>query len=221
MKNILHFLRELRVHNNREWFNAHKEEYLTLRKRFENYINQLIALLSEEDEELRGLEASSCLFRIYRDIRFSPDKTPYKTHFAAYMARGGKNTQRAGYYLHIEPDNCLLAGGIWDPQPPLLKALRQAIYDNCEEFKEIVQEPKFKRLYHGLDNERALKIMPRPFPKDFPYPEWLKQRDYDVIASKADTDFETDDWLPRTAKELLLLRPINRFLNYTYDEMNE
>ena len=84
------------------------------------------------------------------------------------MARGGKNSPRAGYYLHIEPDNCLLCGGIWCPDPPLLKALRQSIYDNCDEFREILEEPAFKKLYHGLDNERALKVMPRPFPKDFP-----------------------------------------------------
>ena len=108
MKEIIHFLRELRMHNNREWFNAHKDEYTRLRKTFETYINQLIVLIGEKDEELHGLEASVCLYRIYRDIRFSPDKTPYKTHFAAYMARGGKNSPRAGYYLHIEPDNCLL-----------------------------------------------------------------------------------------------------------------
>ena len=78
MKEIIHFLRELRMHNNREWFNAHKDEYTRLRKTFETYINQLIVLIGEKDEELHGLEASACLYRIYRDIRFSPDKTPYK-----------------------------------------------------------------------------------------------------------------------------------------------
>lgn len=221
MKDILHFLRELRTHNNREWFNTHKKEYTELRTRFETYVNQLIGLIGDKDDELHGLEASSCLYRIYRDIRFSPDKTPYKTHFAAYMAKGGKSSPRAGYYLHIEPGNCLLCGGIWCPQPPLLKALRQSVYDNCDEFLEILHEPSFREIYHGLDNERALKVMPRPFPKDFPYPELLKQRDYLAYASKDDAFFESGDWLHRTADELLVLYPFNRFLNYTCDEQNE
>ena len=220
MKETFHFLKELRVHNNREWFNAHKEEYTRLRKHFETSVEKLIALLGEKDEELHGLEASSCIFRIYRDIRFSPDKTPYKGHFAAYIAKGGKNSPRAGYYLHIEPGNCLLCGGIWCPQPPLLKALRQSVYDNCDEFLEILNDPSFKQIYHGLDSERALKVIPKPFPKDFPYPDLLKQRDYLACTSKDDTFFKTEDWVLRAAEELLVLYPFNRFLNYTCDEMN-
>ena len=102
-----------------------------------------------------------------------------------------------------------------------MKALRQSIYDNCDEFREILEEPALKKLYHGLDNERALKVMPRPFPKDFPYPELLKQRDYLTYASKKESFFENDDWLYRTAEELSILYPFNRFLNYTCDEMNE
>ena len=221
MKEILDFLRRLRQHNNREWFNAHKEEYTRLRKDFELYINKIIALLSEKDEELRGLEAKDCMFRIYRDIRFSQDKTPYKTYFSAYMVRGGKNSPRAGYYLHIEPDNCLYAGGLWCPEPHLLKAVRQAVYDNCDEFREILENPDFKRLYTGLDTERSLKIMPRPFPKDFAYPELLMQRDYTVYGHKDESFFQQKEWLHRAAEELLLMLPFNRFLNYTCDEILE
>lgn len=219
MKDILNYLRELRAHNNREWFNAHKEEYTLLRKRFELYVDKIIALLSLHDEELRGLEAKDCLYRIYRDIRFSADKTPYKCHFAAYMVRGGKNNPRAGYYLHIEPDNCMLSAGLWCPEPHVLKAVRQAIYDNCDEFVEILENPKFKKIYARINEERMLKIVPRPFPRDFEYGNLLKHRDYSVIGQKEESFFESEDWIHRTADELLVAQPLNQFLNYTYDEL--
>ncbi len=219
MKDILNYLRELRVHNNREWFNAHKEEYMMLRRRFELYVNQLIALLGRYDEELRGLEAKDCIYRIYRDIRFSADKTPYKCHFAAYMVRGGKSNPRAGYYLHVEPENCMLSAGLWWPEPRVLKAVRQAIYDNCDEFLEIIEDADFKRIYAGINEERMLKITPRPFPKDFAYPHLLRHRDYSVIGCKDESFFEQKDWLQRTAEELLIAQPLNRFLNYTFDEL--
>ena len=105
MNGLIEFLVELRKNNNREWFQAHKGVYDALRKQFIADVEQLIARLATYDEELRGLRVEDCIYRIYRDIRFSPDKTPYKTYFSAYMARGGKKSPRAGYYLHIEPGN--------------------------------------------------------------------------------------------------------------------
>ena len=167
MEQILSFLQALKQHNNREWFNQHKDEYSALRLQFEEYVDELIQLMLPYDEELSGLRAKDCLYRIYRDIRFSYDKTPYKTHFAAYLAKGGKKSPRGGYYLHIEPGNCLLSGGVWSPEPKLLRLLRQAVFDNFEEFREIMENPVFKRLYPGQKREK-LKTVPRPFPKDTP-----------------------------------------------------
>ena len=144
MKAIFDFLRKLRDNNDREWFNAHKPEYLELKDRFEKWVSELIERTADFDEEVRGLAAKDCVYRIYRDTRFSPDKTPYKTHFGAYIASpGGRNSNRAGYYVHLEPDGSLLGGGLYCPDPALLKRLRQDIYDNIEEFTSILQEKAF------------------------------------------------------------------------------
>ena len=101
---IMQFLTELKQNNNREWFQANKNRYDSLRKGFIDEVQQLIDRIALFDPEIAGLEAKDCLFRIYRDIRFSPDKTPYKIHFAAYMAScGGRGSERGGYYIHLEP----------------------------------------------------------------------------------------------------------------------
>ena len=121
MKEIYDFLRELRENNDREWFNAHKKRYVELKAWFDEWVGKLIEKTAGFDEEIEGLNVKDCVYRIYRDVRFSPDKSPYKTHFAAYLASpGGRNSQRAGYYVHLEPDGSLLAGGLYCPEPSLL-----------------------------------------------------------------------------------------------------
>lgn len=156
---IIQFLTELRQNNNREWFQANKSRYDSLRKGFIDEVQQLIDRIALFDPEIAGLEAKDCLFRIYRDIRFSPDKTPYKIHFAAYMAScGGRGSERAGYYIHLEPGGCLLSGGVWCPPPALLKALRKDIYENIEDFVAIMEKPTFKKTYPTMEGE-VLKRM--------------------------------------------------------------
>ncbi len=125
---ILQFLTELRENNYREWFQDNKKRYDALKDGFTEEVQQLINRIGLFDPEIIGLEAKDCLFRIYRDIRFSPDKTPYKTHFGAYIARGGRSSERGGYYLHLEPGNSMLSGGVWMPPTPLLKKLRQEFF---------------------------------------------------------------------------------------------
>ena len=142
---IFQFLKDIAVHNNREWFNAHREQYDTARREFENLLTVLIARISEFDESVRGVEARDCTYRIYRDTRFSQDKTPYKTHMGGYINARGKKSDHCGYYIHLEPGHCLVAGGSYCPPPPLLKALRQAVYDNIDEFRSIVEDPAFSQ----------------------------------------------------------------------------
>ena len=121
------FNRNLKLNNNREWFYAHKQEYDILRGNFENDISKLLALMSMYDDELKNLTPKDCIYRIYRDIRFSEDKTPYKTHFGVFMTKYGRKLNRAGYYLHIEPGGSMLCAGLWFPDPALLKAVRKEI----------------------------------------------------------------------------------------------
>ena len=132
-KELFQFLSELRLHNNREWFQANKPRYDLLHRQFIEVVQELINRMTLFEPELAGLTPKDCIFRIYRDIRFSPDKTPYKTHFGAYIAAyGGRKSEYAGYYLHLEPGASMLAGGVWCPPPALLKLFRKDIYENIE-----------------------------------------------------------------------------------------
>lgn len=218
MKEILTYLSQLRENNNREWFQAHKEEYDRLRPIFIEKVQQLIDRISRFDHEIAGLDAKSCLYRIYRDIRFSPDKTPYKSYMSAYIAKGGRKSLRAGYYFHLEPGGSMLSGGVWCPEPKLLKALRQAVYDNYDELQEIVGNRRFRTLYHDWEGE-TLKIVPRPFPRDCEQAEWLKRKDYVVVNHKPDSFFDDPDWVEKTAREFQIMKPLNDFFNYTIDEV--
>jgi uncharacterized protein (TIGR02453 family) len=215
---LLLFLRELEQNNNREWFHANKPRYDALHKGYIEVVQQLINRIALFDPEIAGLEAKDCLFRIYRDIRFSPNKLPYKTHFGAYIAaQGGRNSERCGYYLHLEPGNCFLSGGLWMPQPKLLKMVRQDLYDHIDEFVSILEDPSFKALYPALEGE-TLKRMPAGYPSDFAYGEIIRHKDFCVSTAKPDAFFSQEDWLSQAAACYEKLLPFTRFLNYTVDE---
>jgi uncharacterized protein (TIGR02453 family) len=218
IKQLLDFLTELKQDNRREWFQANKARYDALKRAHASLVGQLIDRIALFDEEMAPVEASDCLFRIYRDVRFSSDKRPYKTHVGAYIAsQGGKNSQRAGYYLHLEPGACFFGGGLWMPPPKLLKTVRQDIYDHIDEFLAIIERPSFHALYPTLDGE-TLKRMPAGFPETFRRGDILRHKDFFVSASRPDSFFYADaDLADRIAVCLKELLPFNRFLNYAVD----
>nr|WP_321522618.1 DUF2461 domain-containing protein [uncultured Macellibacteroides sp.] len=220
VSDIISFLSELQKNNNRVWFQENKERYDGLRQLFIQDVQKLIDRISLFDPEVSGMEAKDCLFRIYRDIRFSPNKLPYKNHFAAYIARGGRSSDRGGYYIHIELGNCMLSGGIWCPEPKLLKMLRKDIYDHMDEFAGILNDPTFKDSFPELEGE-LLKRMPVGFPADMPYGDILKHKDFCVASVKPESFFAGEDWIDRAIAEFQKLLPLNRFLNYTVDEFHE
>jgi uncharacterized protein (TIGR02453 family) len=215
---VFEFLEELKVNNNREWFQENKKRYDALHKQFIEVVQQMIERITVFDPEIAGLDAKSCVYRIYRDIRFSSDKTPYKTHFGAYMTGyGGRTSPYAGYYIHLEPGSALLSGGVWCPPSPLLKKLRQDIYDNMDEFLGIIESKKFKATYPALDGE-LLKRMPAGFPQDCPYDYILKHKDFIVAAMKPDAFFCEKDWMDKAVEDFKTLQPFNHFLNYTVSD---
>jgi len=216
-KNILHFLSELSNNNNRDWFAQNKEAYQLALTDFEKMVNYLIVHIAEFDKEISGLQAKDCIFRIYRDVRFSHDKSPYKNHFGAYISVGGRKSLRAGYYIHFELGTCLLSGGIYCPQPNILKALRKAVYDNIEEYKAIVENPSFASTFSEV--EEKLKTIPRGFPSDFPDGDYLKNKHYAFTHLVNDTFFESDNCMHETINLFKQMYPINQFLNYTVDEI--
>jgi uncharacterized protein (TIGR02453 family) len=218
MKELFEFLRELRENNDREWFKANKTRYEALYKAHITVIQELINRLGAFDPEIVGLDAKSCIYRIYRDIRFSNDKTPYKTHFGAYMTGyGGRTSPYGGYYLHLDPEGSFLSGGVWCPDPKMLKKLRQDIFNNIEEFVGILNDKKFKQLYGGLEGD-MLQRMPDGFPKDSPYDYILKHKYFVVSCNKPETFFEKENWIEEAVEEFKVLYPFNKFLNYTIGE---
>lgn len=205
-KEIIQFLKELGQHNNREWFQANKDRYDVLRQGFIDEVQQLINRVALFDPEIAGVDAKDCLFRIYRDIRFSPNKIPYKTHFAAYIAScGGRGSERGGYYIHLEPGGCLLSGGVWCPPPALLKKLRRYDHRYPDEVSSTMEG-------------EVLKRMPAGYPADFKYGEILRHKDFSVASYKPDEFFFAPDWLDQAVACFEKLLPFNRFLNYTVDE---
>jgi len=215
---LFDFLRELKENNNRDWFKQHKKRYDQLHSQHIKVVQELIERIAVFDPEIAGLDAKSCIYRIYRDIRFSNDKTPYKTHFGAYMTGyGGITTFYSGYYLHLEPDNSFVSGGCWQPPPALLKKLRQDIYNNMDEFLEIIENKEFKNTFSELEGE-SVKRMPEGFPADSPHAAILKYKNFIVSAPKPDAFFSSNNWQDIVTEDFKKLHPFNRFLNYTVKE---
>jgi len=214
---VFKFLKELQINNNRAWFQENKARYDIARTEFLEVVQELINRISLFDPEVAGLEAKDCLFRIYRDIRFSHNKQPYQNYLGAYIAKGGRKSLYAGYYVHLEPGNSLLSGGIYMPDPKLLKMLRQDIYDQIDEFVAILEEPSFKKTYPSLDGD-MLSRMPVGFPADSPYGYILKHKDFSVYSPKPDHFFSEKGWIYRAVDDFRKLYSLNHFLNYTVDE---
>jgi len=219
--NILQFLNELKINNNREWFSENKVWYDKVKADFEKLSKELILEISQFDEDVKNVDVKDCVFRIYRDARFSHDKTPYKTHFGVFIATaGGRKSQRGGYYLHLDPDGCFFGAGVWCPQPDLLKALRQSVYDNIDELNEIRNSHEFSQYFKDFFQEDKLKTVPRGFPKEFPDAELLKLKHY-LVEYKFDDNFiASENFIQRVAQIAKCAYPLNRFLNYTVDEVS-
>lgn len=220
-ENILNFLKELNLNNNREWFAANKVWFEDVKTQFEEFSKLIIVEISKFDEEIKNVDAKDCVFRIYRDIRFSHDKTPYKTHFGVFIASaGGRKSQRGGYYIHLDPAGCFVGVGVWCPPAPLLKALRQSVYDNIDELNEIRNNENFKKYFSGFFEEDKLKNVPPGFPKDFVDAELLKLKHYLVEYKLTDELLKSPDFMGKVVDILKQAYPFNCFLNYTVDEVN-
>ncbi len=212
MRAILQFLNELKENNNREWFQANRERYLSGREKVLFLTSIFMNEIRKFDSDIPIMDPADCLFRIYRDIRFSPDKSPYKTHFGSFIARGGFKSQRAGYYLHIQPGESFLSGGVYMPQPEVLKALRYGIFSQPEELAAITEAPGFKRFFSKLEGDK-LKKPPKGFPADFPYMEFLKHKSFYVWTQFSDEDIASDTFIEKGVDVFHEIYPLNRYLN--------
>ncbi len=216
MKNILDFLTTLKSNNNREWFNANKSLYIEAKDTFEEFINGIIPKINKFDPEIGSITAKDCVFRIYRDVRFSKDKSPYKTNMGGFMAKGGRKGGFAGYYIHIDPEQSFIAGGNHMPPPDKLKKLRQEIMYNVDQFKAIINKPSFKKAFTKIDGEK-LSRPPKDFPADFPDIDLLKFKSYVVMHNFDSNEMLNKDYESYVLKIFKEMYPLNQFLNKAMD----
>lgn len=210
---ITDFLEALKANNNREWFSKNKNWFEEAKNEFELFTGSIIAVFGKIDKDIAYLEPKDCTYRIYRDTRFSPDKTPYKINFGAYLVKGGKKSGNGGYYFHIEPGLNMLAGGIYMPMPEVLKKLRKEIYENIDEFLEIINNKTFLKHFGKIDDETKLKTPPKDFPKDFPHIELLKFKNYTVAKDIPPLLLHSEKLMNEIVEVFTALIPLNRFLN--------
>ena len=215
MSNLQHsfnFLVDLRFNNDRIWFNNNKEYYREALAEFENLINDIIPVLKSFDNSIDVITAKECMFRIYKDVRFSANKDPYKTNFGAHIVRGGKKSPFAGYYIHFEPDNSFVGGGIYMPQPDVLKKLRTFILSNSEEFKSIVNDKTFLKTFEQLMDDK-LKTPPKGFPKDHPDIKMIYYKSYAVGHNITNEMWFESKLIDKLAEIFKIQYKFNIFLN--------
>lgn len=211
----LTFLKDLSKNNERSWFESHRKQYEEAKQDFEDFISAVLNKHSKKDEDLKELEAKKCTFRINRDIRFSKDKSPYKSNFGASMNRGGKKSIFAGYYFHGEPGKSFVGGGLWMPMTPEVKKVRQEI-DYCyNEFRLIVTSKKFKAIYKELYTGEDIKLtkLPQGFEKDNPAAEYLKLKSWLAMREISDAELVSKDLIKKTSEAFETLQPMIKFLN--------
>ncbi len=211
------FLEKLAKNNNKPWFDKHRDDYQAAKEDYEAFVTEVLEGLANIDPLFKEQKAKDCVFRIFRDVRFSKDKTPYKAHFGAFFSKGGRKYPGAGYYFHLEPGGKSFAGGgLWVPEAPLLKAVRQEIDYNFEEFKTIVGDKKFKKLFTQINGEQ-LKTNPQGYAEDNPAIEYLKMKSFTVSCNLADADVTGKGVVKKTMEVFATMRPFIDFLNRSVD----
>ena len=206
------FLKKLAKNNDREWFQANKKLYDDAQANMVEFAGKLLGEISQFDEAVYGLDPRKCVFRIYRDVRFSKDKSPYKINLSLYIAPGGRKPVEPGYYFHVQPGASFIAGGKHSPDSPELLKIRNAIVRDRDEFVKIVETKEFKRRFGELRGER-LKTVPKGFDADDPAIEYLKLKSFTAVTDVSDDKFLTSpEFLKHAAETARAIHPLNVFL---------
>lgn len=210
---ILKFLRDIARNNNRDWFERNKDRYLAAKEAFEEMVAAMLGELIRFDDGLAGLNPKKLPFRIYRDVRFSKDKRPYKTNMGAGFSPNGRLVQEPGYYIHLQPgDKSFLAGGIYMPDAGNLARIRQELDYNPEPLKRIMRARKFRGLFGDFDDFDKLKTSPKGYPKDHPEIEWLKLKSYIVETPFTDKQVTDRKFVRIVAAGCKVIKPLNDYL---------
>jgi uncharacterized protein (TIGR02453 family) len=210
------FLKDLKKNNNKPWFDKNRKIYEAAKADFASFVQAVIDQHSKKDSSIKALVAKGCMFRINRDVRFAKDKSPYKSNFGASINKGGRKAMNsAGYYFHLEPGNSFTGGGIWMPEPPELKKVRQEIDYNFADFKKIIGLKKFKSVYGDLSksDEYMLSRVPKGYEVDNPAAEYLKMKSYVAMIKISDADLASKDLVKKTVAAFEALQPLLEFIN--------
>ncbi|HEX2967782.1 MAG TPA: DUF2461 domain-containing protein [Bacteroidales bacterium] len=214
-KSTLEFLSNLKQNNNRDWFIANKTSYLEAKANYEAFVKIILDKIIEYEPIMKGLEVKSCTYRINRDIRFSNDKSPYKSHLGAFIVKGGKQNgdRYAGYYFHVEPgNNSMIAGGAYMPPSQWLADIRERIDDEGDRLVKILSNPDFSKFFGSLDGEK-LRTAPKGYPKDHPHIELLRMKSFLVSKMFSDKEIISGKCFDTVVRAVELMKPLNDFLN--------
>lgn len=217
-KTIYQFLNDLAVNNDREWFKANRDSYLLMNRNVDELAELLISLVAEADPSASGLTARDVTYRIYRDTRFSNDKTPYKDHVGIFInPPRGKKSLRYGYYFHLQPGESLIAAGNMPGPTALSNAIRKEIFNNVEEYLGIINDPEFKRWFPTVGGDPLVKA-PAGFPKDWEHIDLLKPRYFGTEMHVPDSFFKDTKTLAERLRPVIRqMKRLNDFVNYSVD----
>lgn len=210
----LHFLKGLANNNNKPWFDEHRKAYENAKTDFNQLVSVIITEIGKFDAPLSGLTAKDCTFRINRDVRFSKDKSPYKTNMGAFFNPGGKKSPSAGYYFHIEPGKSFIGGGLYMPMPPLLTKVRQEIDYNFDEWKKIVENKTFKNAFiNGVEGIDSLVRPPKGYEETNPAIRYLKMKSFIVSKPLPDKNVTDNKLVKEITQTFKTMKPFIDFLN--------
>jgi len=212
MEKVIQFLQELSENNNREWFNKNKQAYNESKEKILFLTEVLINEISKFDPSVRGVAPKDCMFRIFRDVRFSKDKRPYKTNFGSFISKGGRKSMNPGYYFHVEPNSSFVGGGVYMPPAEPLRAIRNYMAEHADDFLEITSRPEFKKYYPEM-YDHQLKTAPKGFPKDHEFISLLRYKSY-VFSKPIDNDMLiSDEFVEHIVNAFEQLHKVNLFLS--------
>lgn len=215
---VLKFLKSLEKNNNKPWMDAHRSEYETAKKLFNEFAENIKNEIAKFDDSIAALKISECTFRINRDIRFSKDKRPYKNNMGAFFNKYGKKHPGAGYYVHIEPGNCFAAAGIWKPEKDALNKIRQEIDYNIKAWKNIMVEKSLNKEFKtGLDCTDTLIKIPKGYDEDNEAGIYLKLKSFIVQKEFSDKEVTDKSFVTALKKSFLSAKPMLDFINQSFE----
>ncbi len=209
----LKFIKDLKKNNNKAWFDDNRKKYEGAKADFISFVETLIAAISKFDPAVASLKPKECIFRINRDVRFSKDKSPYKTNMGTYINPGGKKVNTPGYYFHCEPGQNFAAGGLYVPEAAILAKVRQEIDYNFDEWKKIINNKHFKKYFPKVDGIETLSRPPKGYGSDNPAIEFLKMKSFIVSTPLTDAQLTNKGLIKELSSTFEAMKPMINFLN--------